>query len=120
MIKPWVFFSSPTPGASNVSTTAVSVPGPASLALGANYPNPFNPSTTVTFTLPQPTQVRLTVHDLRGRLVAILVDARQAAGTHSAAWDGRDRHGRAAAAGVYLLQLQVEGEIRTGRMVLLK
>jgi len=117
---PWVFFSSPTPGASNVSTTAVSVPGPASLALGANYPNPFNPSTTVTFTLPQPTQVHLTVHDLRGRLVAILVDARQAAGTHSAAWNGRDRHGRAAAAGVYLLQLQVEGEIRTGRMLLLK
>jgi hypothetical protein len=94
--------------------------GPTSLVLRPNYPNPFNPSTTVTFTLPHSAQVRLAVHDLRGRLVAVLLDARKAAGIHSAVWDGLDRHGRTAAAGVYLLQLKVAGEVRTGRMVLLK
>ncbi len=117
---PWIFFASPTPGASNNDPSAVPAAGPTSLVLRANYPNPFNPSTTVTFTLPHSAQVRLAVHDLRGHLVAVLLDARKAAGTHSAVWDGFDRHGRAAAAGVYLLRLKVEGEVRTGRMVLLK
>ena len=117
---PWVLFDSPTPGVSNVAPAGVPSAGSAPLVLRANYPNPFNPSTTVTFALPHSGHVRLSVHDLRGHLVALLVDDRKTAGTHEATWDGRDRQGRSAPAGVYLLQLKVAGEVRTGRMVLIK
>ena len=65
-----------------------STPGP--LMLGQNFPNPFNPSTTIRYQLPRDQEVRLSVYGLTGQLVRELVHARRTAGYHSATWDGRN------------------------------
>jgi flagellar hook assembly protein FlgD len=92
----------------------------ATLWLEQNVPNPFNPTTTIRYALSEPGRMRLEVVDLAGRRVAVLWDGPQAAGTHTARWDGRDRHGRPLAAGVYLTRLQAAGEVRTSKLVLAK
>jgi hypothetical protein len=79
---------------------------PVQLFLGEPYPNPFNPSVTVTYTLPSPGETRLTVHDARGRLVATLLEAAMPAGEHEATWTGRDETGRAMPTGTYYLRLE--------------
>lgn len=96
---------------------------PAGFALAANYPNPFNPSTTITYRLPQDGEqhpVRLDVFDVQGRLVRRLVDDRQDGGTHSVVWDGRGRRGGTLSSGVYYYRLQSDGLQTTRSMTLLK
>jgi len=89
--------------------------------LHANVPNPFNPRTTIGFELRVPGEVHLAIYDPRGRLVRTLVDGeRLAAGSHTAAWDGRDGKGRAVASGVYCYRLQFAGNADTRPMVLLR
>lgn len=73
--------------------------------LGA-APNPFNPRTSVRFSLPAEADVELDLHDASGRLVAVLASARFAAGEHAVPWDGRDRDGRAVASGTYYARLR--------------
>lgn len=92
-------------------------------ALVANYPNPFNPRTSIRFTLPagaEGASVRLSVYDVSGRLVSRLLDDRLGAGEHSVDWSGRDDTGREVSAGVYYARLTWAGESRTRPMVLLK
>ncbi len=80
------------------------VPAPATALTAA--PNPFNPRTTLSFTLAADETCRLTIFDLRGRRVATLVDGRVlAAGRQSLVWDGRDEQGQAVASGVYAARL---------------
>ena len=91
------------------------------LALHQNRPNPFNPSTTISFTLPGECAVRLEVYDVSGRLVARLIDnERQSAGTHDVAWNGKDTSGRAAASGIYVYRLAAGKETISRKMVLLR
>ena len=71
-----------------------------------NAPNPFNGSTVMRYALEREGTVRLTIYSLGGKRVAQLVDAFQKPGYHQTIWDGRDRHGRALASGVYLARLQ--------------
>jgi hypothetical protein len=87
-----------------------------------NYPNPFNPKTTIDYVVPDAGgAVRLGVYDLSGRLVRMLVDGEQPAGRHVAVWDGCDDRGRELASGVYFYRLAIGGGYRTERkMVLLK
>ena len=95
--------------------------GPGDSLLRTNYPNPFNPATTIRYELGGPSPVRLTVHDAAGRLVAILVDDPLVqAGSHEAHWEGREIGGRTVAAGVYLCCLDAGGVREWRRMVLLK
>ena len=89
-----------------------------SFVLGPNYPNPFNPSTLIPYELASSGYVRLAVFNLLGQRVATLVDGVQPAGAHRARWDGTDAAGQAAAAGVYVYRLLVDGMQQTGRMVL--
>ncbi|HMB93612.1 MAG TPA: FlgD immunoglobulin-like domain containing protein, partial [Rhodothermales bacterium] len=90
------------------------------LALG-NYPNPFNPSTSITYTVPSKSQpVRLEVFDVTGRLVQVLVDGVQEAGAHQITWGGTDRTGVPVASGVYLSRLRVGEQVRVHRMLLMK
>ena len=89
-----------------------------SFVLGPNYPNPFNPSTLIPYELAAAGYVRLEVFNLLGQRVATLVDGAQPAGAHRARWDGTDAAGQAAAAGVYVYRLLVDGAQQTGRMVL--
>ena len=92
---------------------------PQGFALGANYPNPFNPSTVIPYQLPTATQVRLDVFNVLGQHVATLVDAEQQAGFHSAKWDATNVAGQAMAAGVYLYRLTAGGQQQIQRMMLI-
>ncbi|MBK8166834.1 MAG: T9SS type A sorting domain-containing protein [bacterium] len=93
----------------------------AGLALGLEAaPNPFNPRTTVRFTLGEEGQVALAVHDAAGRLVAVLAGDRFAAGQHAVTWDGRDREGRAAASGTYFARLRAGDQTRTLALTLVR
>ena len=91
---------------------------PEGFVLGANYPNPFNPATIIPYQLAATAQVRLEVFNALGQRMAVLVDGEQGAGAYQAQWDAMDAVGRAAAAGVYLYRLTVDGGTATGRMVL--
>ena len=85
-----------------------------------NYPNPFNPETTIRFALPEAVQVRLDIYDVLGQRVRRLVDGNLSAGLHQVRWNGRNQAGGAVSSGVYLYHLQA-GETRaTGRMLLLR
>ena len=92
---------------------------PQGFALGANYPNPFNPSTLIPYQLSATSQVRLEVFNILGQRVATLVDEEQQAGSYRARWDGTAAAGGAAASGVYFYRLTVAGAHQTGKMVLM-
>lgn len=98
------------------------VPGalPATLRLHANFPNPFNPQTTIRFDLPATGLVRLAIYDVAGRLVRTLVDGDLASGSHETIWDGKDASGRALGSGSYLARLSFGGSVETIRMGLIK
>ena len=91
---------------------------PTRFELGANYPNPFNPSTIIPYQLAALSHVRLEVFNLLGQRIATLVDGERSAGVHTALWDATDGSGQAVGAGVYLYRLTVGRESQTGRMVL--
>jgi len=90
------------------------------LVLGANQPNPFNPSTAIAFALPSAGRARLAIFDVSGRLVRVLVDERLPAGEHRASWNGNDASGTPVASGVYLYQLRLGGDFETRRMMLVR
>ncbi|MCK4511038.1 carboxypeptidase regulatory-like domain-containing protein, partial [bacterium] len=93
---------------------------PLKLLVG-NYPNPFNPTTSVRYTVPRAGPVDLRVYDASGRLVRTLVEtASHDAGRHSASWDGRDESGVEVATGVYFVRLTADSQSASSRMVLLK
>ena len=78
----------------------------AGFSLVQNYPNPFRHATTIRFTLPHPEPVTLSLYDVQGRRVRVLMDGLQGAGVHTVNWTGTNQHGRALPAGIYLLKLQ--------------
>lgn len=94
-------------------------PGSATI-LNQNRPNPFNPSTVITFELPQSSRVRLDVFDVAGRRVATVLDRVLDAGPQRAIWSARDDSGRPLASGVYFYRLRTPTAERTRRMVLVK
>lgn len=93
---------------------------PQVFALEQNFPNPFNPVTTLRYTLPIATRVRLAVYSLEGREVVLLMDDWQPAGTHQLQWDGADRWGQPVGSGVYLVRLESGEAAATRRVLLLK
>ena len=93
---------------------------PDALQLAPAWPNPFNPHTNFEFTVAATGPARLRVFDLRGRLVAGLVDGVIAAGRHQAAWDGRDQSGRDLPSGVYLARLEAGGQVVQERVALVR
>jgi len=95
-------------------------PIPVTFKLHPNYPNPFNPTTTIKFAVPRAGHVRLNVYDLAGRLQRTLFDADLPAEEHAVIWDGRDSTGRIVSSGTYFYRLTAEGYSETRRMVLVK
>lgn len=93
---------------------------PAVTALRGNYPNPFNPTTTIEFSLARAGQVRLDVYDLRGLRVRRLVAENLPAGAHSVSWNGTDDRGRSQAAGVYFVRLQAPDGTLSHKVALIK
>jgi hypothetical protein len=120
------------PGAADVNCPVVAIesataierrPGeaPSGYLLHANYPNPFNPETTITYEIDVPGLVRLSVFDTLGRKVVDLVAAPQSGGVYRVTWDGRDANGRAVGSGAYLYRLALDGQTSQTRiMTLLK
>ena len=88
--------------------------------LHAAAPNPFNPTTTVAFSLTEGGSARLAVYDVAGRLVRILADGDFGPGRHEFTWSGRDGAGRSVAAGVYLYRFEAAGRSEVRRMVLVE
>jgi len=93
---------------------------PTTYAMAKNYPNPFNPKTTIRFDLPETQQVRLVIFDTTGRRITTLIDEARPAGFHSIEWDGRDDRGNQLASGVYFYRIDAGPLSQTERMVLLK
>jgi hypothetical protein len=85
-----------------------------------NYPDPFNPSTTIRYVLSEHSHVTLRVYNMLGQLVKTLVDDYQVAGEHHAVWDGRNQANSAVSSGVYLYRLTVGNSVLTERMVFTK
>jgi hypothetical protein len=90
------------------------------LALGHNYPNPFNPLTTIRYSISEPGHLRLEICGVRGRLVRSLLDGAVPAGTHTIQWDGRSDSGQTVASGVYFYRLSAGDRVQVRRMDMLK
>ncbi|MFQ6103741.1 MAG: FG-GAP-like repeat-containing protein [Candidatus Glassbacteria bacterium] len=96
---------------------------PTTYALYQNYPNPFNPQTTIGFDLPDAGEkiaVRLSIYDVRGRLVRKLVDGELSPGQHRVIWDGRDDAGVSLGSGVYLYMIKTGDFTARRKLVLLR
>jgi hypothetical protein len=116
-------FVLPTDAFGDQVTAVEERPGPttpAAFALGKSYPNPFNPTTKITYAVPQNSHVVIKVYDTLGRLIVNLVDREHAAGAYSVDWTGTDMKGRPVASGVYLYHMTAGGFSQTRRMLLLK
>jgi hypothetical protein len=110
----YVFSFTPTP-------TAIGDETPTSpFTLNQNFPNPFNPTTTITYDLSEMSDVDLAIYNTSGQKIRTLVDKSQLANFYSATWDGRNDDGRTVASGVYFYKLPASGRTETKRMVLLK
>jgi hypothetical protein len=84
------------------------------------FPNPFNPETTIEFSVPKPGPVRVGVFDIHGKHVATLVDQAMSSGVFRVRWNGKSSTGADAASGVYYAQIQSRGGSGSGRLVLIK
>jgi hypothetical protein len=93
---------------------------PRALRIESVLPNPFNPAATIRFTLPSAAFADLSVYDLLGRLVKVLLHERREAGAGAVVWGGDDSRGRPVAAGVYFARLRAGDEVSVRKMVLLK
>jgi hypothetical protein len=93
---------------------------PESFVLSQNFPNPFNPSTVIRFSLSKRSEVRLTVFNLLGQEVVTLAHGEYAAGEHRVDWTGRDASGEPVASGLYFYRLESDGFSQTRKMVLVR
>ena len=104
-----------------VSTrTEVSTNKPGSLLLRQNFPNPFNPITTIRYNLPKANDVVLTIYNLLGQEIRTVVNERQGAGEKLVVWDGRDQFGNVVSSGIYIYRIQTGGFIKSRKMILVR
>lgn len=102
-----------------VSNEELNTPGLVT-ALGSNYPNPFNPTTTIQFTLAESGRAHLSVYNTRGQLVRTLANTDLMAGKHQLVWDGRDNRGNNVSSGLYFYRLQAGKFVQSRKMILMK
>lgn len=88
---------------------------PESFELSQNYPNPFNPTTVINYALPTQSDLKLTIYNLRGEQVAILIDGTVPAGNHRVSWDASN-----VSSGIYFYRLRAGNFVQTRKMLLLK
>jgi hypothetical protein len=104
----------------NPSATRRDRANPGAFRLEPNYPNPFNPSTTIRFSLPRPARARVTILDLLGREVAVLEDGKLEEGVHEVRWQGLDSRHLPVPSGVYLYRLEASPYQAIGKLLLLR
>jgi hypothetical protein len=93
---------------------------PTKFTLSGNYPNPFNPTTTISYSIPQDGNVELIVYNIRGQKVKTLVTGTQPAGVYNVTWNGKDDNGKRASSGLYFYKLNSSGKTAVKKMLLLK
>jgi len=93
---------------------------PRQMELQQNFPNPFNPATTISFTLHQPAQATVEVYDMLGHLVKILVMGQFNAGTHTLTWNAANAAGTQVSSGIYYYRLAVDGTSLVQKMLLIR
>ncbi len=86
----------------------------------SNFPNPFNPTTNILFSLPSEQDIELIIYNLKGQIVRDLAQGRFTSGDHSVTWDGKDDRGKAVGSGLYLYKLITADQETTNKMLLLK
>jgi hypothetical protein len=86
----------------------------------SNYPNPFNPETTISYTLQKDSRVTLHIFNSHGQLVRTLYDGVTGKGTHALKWDGQTDSGRKAGSGFYICRLQTGNKLISRKMLLIK
>lgn len=99
---------------------AKTIAAPDEYRLGANYPNPFNPTTTISYDLPDDARVSLVIYDILGRQVVRLVDSQVSAGYHSVTWDAKDQSGKRVANGIYIYMIKANKFKASKKMVVVK
>ena len=110
-----VFINQGTPATAVASETAAT---PTAFTLGANYPNPFNPATTIPLAVPAGAKnVDLTIYNVLGQPLRRVWSGPLPAGEHQLTWDGQDAQGKPVAAGVYMYRVQVDDQTHTRKMV---
>jgi hypothetical protein len=107
-------------GSDGISITKGSKKGKAGKPTLSNHPNPFNPATTIHYSLEEATDVRLTIYNVLGQPVRTLVQGGQGSGVHHVVWDGRDALGHQVTSGLYLYRLEAGQQVAVRKMILAK
>lgn len=107
-------------GETSLDLTAEGGEAAAGFVLATNYPNPFNPTTTIPYQISSTAAVEITVFDVLGKEVATLVNGTHSSGTYAAFWNGRDAAGATVPSGTYLYRISVDGRSETRAMLLMK
>jgi hypothetical protein len=108
------------PGLCASSITSASIPDLSNFEIFQNFPNPFNPSTKISFYILNPGQVELDIYDVQGRLVRRIFSEMKMTGTHSVNFDGKDMLGNELASGFYICHIKYKSQIKTVKMLLLR
>ena len=111
-------FMQPSPGNANDDVSSDPEALPSSLAL-ANYPNPFNPITSITFNLAKPTHINLDIYNPRGQKVTTLTNSLLESGTHQVIWNGKDDQNKSVSSGIYFYKLSLDHKTSAIRKCLL-
>lgn len=90
------------------------------LTVKGNYPNPFNPTTVIKYSLTDESNVEVSVYNLKGQKVNTLVKDKQSSGDHEVVWNGEDSNGSAVSSGVYFYKIQTSKDTKISKMVLMK
>ena len=94
---------------------------PNSYSLSENYPNPFNPSTTLSYFIPEEGYVVIDIYNINGQRIKTFTSGREASGKHSIQWNGKDEKGLKMESGIYLYTMNIDGRVAdTKKMLLLK
>jgi len=93
---------------------------PTTFALSANFPNPFNPKTTINYQLPRATNINITVYNLLGEKITTLIDEHQQAGYFDVLWNGKDSFNINVPSGVYLYKMEAGDFVQANKMILIR
>jgi hypothetical protein len=93
---------------------------PQEFSLGQNYPNPFNPETTINYHMAKLGQVIISIHNILGQRVKLLVDERQNVGSYSVNWDGTSDSGRDSSSGIYIVRMETGNFVSSKKMIKLQ
>jgi hypothetical protein len=102
---------------SDVETVILLPPTP---QVSSNYPNPFNPSTNIAFSIPEQGFTRLSIYNIKGQKVKDILSSDLAQGHHKAVWDGKDSNNHSVSSGIYFIRLESGGKVSTRKAMLIK